>query len=135
VLLLGASNRYAQPICILLHILRTRIDPRSEAISSENTRSTGGPAPLHMFEIAEKKRVCDRCHGPNAQIPICDPSAPSVVDRFVRGYRLCGCLGVWVYVWVGALTGDYPDAGPMPPLPPKGDLDLRVVLDSPYFFS
>ena len=31
--------------------------------------------------------------------------------------------------------GDYPDAGPLPPLPPLGELDLKVVLDSPYFFS
>ena len=23
----------------------------------------------------------------------------------------------------------------LPPIPPKGDMDLRVVLDSPYFFS
>ena len=37
--------------------------------------------------------------------------------------------------------GDYPDAGPLPLLPPLGELDFKVVLDSllfqlrPYFFS
>jgi len=30
---------------------------------------------------------------------------------------------------------DYPEAGPLPPLPIKGELDLKVVLKSPYFFS
>jgi hypothetical protein len=33
------------------------------------------------------------------------------------------------------LEAGCPEAGPLPPLPKKGDLDLRVVLKSPYFFS
>jgi DNA-directed RNA polymerase, mitochondrial len=34
-----------------------------------------------------------------------------------------------------SLERDYPEAGPLPPLPKRGDLDLKVVLKSPYFFS
>jgi len=34
-----------------------------------------------------------------------------------------------------SLERDFPDAGPLPPLPEKGTLDIQVVKRSPYFFS
>jgi hypothetical protein len=39
------------------------------------------------------------------------------------------------YLAQASLERDYPEACPLPPLPKRGDLDLKVVLKSPYFFS
>ena len=62
----------------------------------------------------------------------CDYDTLSAVlrEQFVQLYTLPILANL-----KACIERDYPEAGPMPPLPPKGDLDLNVVLRSPYFFS